>query len=117
VQGEPGVDDVLDEQHVAVTDVGVEVLEQPHRTPAARRAPVVAGELDEVEPVHDPRRPGEVGEEHEARLERSDEERLTAGIVLGDLGSELGDARLDGLGREVDVADSAVGARLLGGSR
>src|SRR6478609_5622564 len=29
-QGQPGVDDVLDDQHVAAGDVGVEVLEDPH---------------------------------------------------------------------------------------
>jgi hypothetical protein len=53
-------------------------------------------------------RAGQVGEKDEARLERADEERLAALVVTRDLGSELADARRDGVGREVDLADARV---------
>jgi hypothetical protein len=109
VKRQPGVDHVLDEQHVAATDVSVEILEQPHAARAAGTPAVVAGELDEVDAMHDRGGPREVGQEHEARLERADEERLPPGVVLGDLRAELGDACADLLRREVDLADPVVG--------
>jgi hypothetical protein len=60
-------------------------------------APVGAGriarELDEIEAVVDPDRPGKVGDEDDARLEGRDEERLPAGVVTGDLAPELLDTR------------------------
>ena len=53
----------------------------------------VAGELDEVERVEDRDRAREVGDEDEARLQRRHEDRLAAGVVAGDLGAELPNAR------------------------
>jgi hypothetical protein len=108
VQRQPGVDDVLDDHDVAPFDRGVEVLEEPDRGRSARLVGRVAGELDEVDVVQDPDRPGQVGEEDEARLQGRDEERLPAVVVRGDLGAQLGDAGGDLLGREVDLADALV---------
>jgi hypothetical protein len=106
VEGEPRVDDVLDDQHVPMRDFGVEILEQPDPSVTARvRVGAVARELDEVEPVRDPDRAGEVGEEDDARLQRRDEQRLAAVVVPRDLVSELPDACSQLPAREVDLPD------------
>ena len=68
----------------------------------------MAAELDEVDLVEDRERPRQVGEEDDARLQQADEEGLTAGVVLGDLGAELRDPGGDLLGGEVDLADAVV---------
>jgi hypothetical protein len=69
VERQPGVDDVLDDQDVTAGELDVEILEQANAGMAARvGAGRVAGELEEVEPVRDPDRPRQVGEEDEARL-------------------------------------------------
>jgi len=106
IQGEARVDDVLDDQDVAVGELLVEVLQEPDPRVAARvGVGAVAGELDEVERVGDRDRPGEVGDEDDARLERRDEQRLAGFVVLGDLAAELADARRQLLTREVDLPD------------
>ena len=48
-------------------------------------------------------RPREIGEEDDARLERSDEQRLSAGIGNRQLPAELVDATADLLAGEVDL--------------
>ena len=75
---------------------------------AAHLGAPVAGELDEVEAVQDRDGARKVGEEDEARLEGSDEDRLEASVVAGDLRAELAHARTELLRREVDVADSRI---------
>ena len=70
----------------------------------------VARELEEVEPVRDPDRAREVGDEDEAGLQRGDEERLAAVVVARKLAAELADARLQLLAREVDLAEAAAAA-------
>jgi hypothetical protein len=69
----------------------------------------VSSELDEVEAVQDRQRAREVGEEDDARLQRSYEQRLASGVVGGDLGAELADADAQLGGGEVDLADALVG--------
>jgi len=69
----------------------------------------VAGELDEVDLVEDRDRPREVGEEDDARLQRSDQEQLALGVVARDVGAELLDARPQFLGAEEDLADARIG--------
>jgi hypothetical protein len=113
VERQARVDDVLDDQDVAPLDRGVEVLEEPDRRASAGLVGAVAGELDEVDVVDDRKRAAEVDEEDDARLQRRDEERLPAGIVLPDLGAELTDPRGDLRGREVDVADPSIGGLLV----
>jgi hypothetical protein len=61
------------------------------------RAPV-AGKLDEIELMDQRDCAREVGEEEQGALERRDEQKIAIGVVGGDLGAELGDARLDLLG-------------------
>jgi hypothetical protein len=51
---------------------------------------------------------GEVGHEHERALEDGDEQRLLAGVVIGDGGAELGDARLQLVCADEHVADGGV---------
>jgi hypothetical protein len=108
VQRQAGVDHVLDEQHVLSVDRGVEVLQQPDAPAAARLGAAVACELDEVEPMGDRDGAREIGDEDEARLQQPDEERVAAGVVLGDLRAELGDASGDLLGGKVELADRRI---------
>ena len=76
----------------------------------ARVGPVVAGELDEVDLVRDRDRPRQVGQEDEARLQQRDEQQVAAGVVAGDVRTELADARVQLLGREKDLADAGIDA-------
>jgi hypothetical protein len=76
---------------------------------AAGVGAVVAGELDEVDPVGNRDGTREVGQEDEARLQQRDEQQVAAGVVARDVGAELADARLQLLGREKDFAYSRVG--------
>jgi hypothetical protein len=110
VEREPGVDHVLDDEDVAVADVEVEVFEDADLVVTAHPRAAVAGKLDEVEAVHDRKRAREVGEEDEARLQRADEQRLEALVVVRDLGTQLVDAGGDLDGGEVDLADARIAA-------
>jgi hypothetical protein len=76
---------------------------------AAGVGAVVAGELDEVDPVADRDGAREVGQEDEARLQQRDEQQVAAGVVAGDVRAELTDARLQLLGREKDLAYTRIG--------
>jgi hypothetical protein len=106
VERQAGIDDVLDDQDVAVRDLAIEVLEQADACVAAGvGVRAVARQLDEVERVQDRDRAREVGEEDEARLQWSDEERLAALVVARALLPELPDARRQLLAGEVDLAD------------
>ena len=105
VEGQSRVDHVLHDQHVAALEGGVQILEEPDRGRAAGLGRRVAGELDEVDVVQDRQRARQVGEEDEARLQRPDEQRLPALVVVGDLRAELGDACRDLIRGEVDLAD------------
>jgi hypothetical protein len=51
----------------------------------------------------------EVGDEHEARLQRRDEEGVLPLVLARQLLAELADARVELLAREVDIADARVG--------
>jgi len=76
---------------------------------AAGVGAVVARELDEVDRVGDRDRAREVGQEDDARLQQRDEQQVAAGVVAGDVGAELADARLQLLGCEKDLAYTRVG--------
>jgi hypothetical protein len=65
--------------------------------------------------VRDRQGPREVGEEDGARLQRRDEERLAAGVRLGELRPELGDAPPDLRAGEVDLPDRMTVRDELGG--
>ena len=109
MQREAGVHDVLHEQDVPTLERHVDVLEQAYAsTGRATGGAGVRGELDDVERVRNRERAREVREEHDARLQRSDEQRVEAVEARRDLGAELRDTRRDLLARQVDVADLAV---------
>ena len=55
--------------------------------------------------MRDLQRPREVGQEENARLQRGDEDRIAALVVAGDLGAELGNARPDLRGSEIDLTE------------
>ena len=98
VERQPGVDDVLDEQDVAILDAQVEILQQPDARFRPRLLTRVAREGDEVELVRDRYRAAEVGDEDDARLQRGDEDRDAALVVGDDLRAQLVDPRFDLLG-------------------
>jgi hypothetical protein len=108
VEGQPGVDDVLDNDDVPVLDTRIQVLDEPDRRRPTGLVGRVAGELDEVDVVQDPDRARQVGEEDEARLQGRDQDRLATFVVGGDLGAQFGDAGGDLVGGEVDLADARV---------
>ena len=56
----------------------------------------------------DRERPREVGDERDRRLERADQQRLEAPVVVAELGSELLDPRSELGGLEKDLADPRV---------
>jgi hypothetical protein len=94
VERQARVDDVLDDQDVAAGDLRVQILEQADAGMAAAiGAGRVARKFDEVDPMVDPERPGQVGDEDDAGFERRDEQRLTALVVTRDLAPELADTR------------------------
>ena len=107
VQGQAGVDDVLDYDDMPAGELGVEILQQADPCMAALvGARRVAGELEEVEPVWDPEGPREVGDEDEARLQGRDEQRREALVLASQLPPELADARRQLLTSEVDLAEA-----------
>ena len=94
-QRQPGVDDVLDDQHVAVVDVAVEVLEDAHHARRRRRR-AVGADGHELQLGGQRDRPGEVGDEHDRALEHRDQQQVLpvaerVAVVLGDLCAEFGD--------------------------
>jgi hypothetical protein len=92
---------------MAARDLVVEVLEQADPGMAALvGAGGVARELQEVEPVRDPERPREIGDEDEARLQRRDEQRLEAVVIPAQLPAELTNTGRQLLPREVDLAEA-----------
>jgi hypothetical protein len=107
VERQPGVDDVLDDEDIAVRDREVEVFDQTDLRPSPE-GPVVAGEDDEVERMGDGKGPREIGEEDERPFEDGDDDGIPARIVLGQLRAELDDASLDLVLREVDLSDPRV---------
>jgi hypothetical protein len=104
VHRHPGVDHRVDEYDISALDLRVEVLQEAD----ALLVDAVAGELDEVEIVVNRRRARQVADEGDARLERSDEEWLLAGVVAAELRAELPDAGADLVGIEEDLADALV---------
>jgi hypothetical protein len=105
VHRQAGVDDGIDEQDVAVDDLRVEILEEPD--PLVTLA--VPGDLDEVERVQGVRRERQVADERNTRLQRADQQRLAAGVLLGDRRADLADAAPDLVLVEEDLADTRVG--------
>ncbi len=78
---------------------------------AAELRRAVARELDEVERMRDRNRAREVGHEGDAGLQRADEERLAARVVVRELGPELPHPGRDLPRLEIDLADAFVELR------
>ncbi len=96
---------------MAAGDLRVEVLQQPDPGMAAGvGARRVARELEEVEPVRDPERAREIGDEDDARLQGRDEQRLASVVVTREVTAQLADACLQLLAREVDLAEARAPA-------
>jgi hypothetical protein len=107
VQGQPGIDDVLDQEHIAIGDRGVEVLEDPdHARGVGRRA--ITGDRHEVDLARDFELPHQVGEEEDGALEHADHHQVATGVVAVDLGAELDDPPLQLLGLDQGLADVRV---------
>jgi hypothetical protein len=75
---------------------------------AAGVGAVVAGELDEVDRVMDGNRAREVGQEDEARLQQRDEQQVAPGVVAGDVGAQLVDARAQLIRGEEDLTYTRI---------
>ena len=80
---EAGVDDVFDDQHVAIGEIEVEVLHDANDAARARRRSV-RRHRHEVELDRQIDRAREVGHEHERALEDADEQRRVIVVVGGD---------------------------------
>src|SRR5205823_2428692 len=93
VQGEPRVDDVLDDQDVLSLDRRVEVLQDPHH-PGGIGQRAIAGHRHEVELAGQVDRAHQVGQEEDRSLQDPEQQDLTAAVVAADLGSQLAHARL-----------------------
>ena len=76
-QRQARVDDVLDDQHVAIVDVAVEVLEDPHHARRRRRR-AVGADRHELELRGQRNRAGQVGDEHHRALEHGDQQQILA---------------------------------------
>ena len=97
---------------MAADDGRIQVFQEPH---GARVPARVRGELEEVDAVRDRQGAREIGEKDGAGLERRDEQRLAAGIRLGQLGAELVDAAADLVAGQIDLPDGvAVGREATG---
>ena len=94
VEGEPAVDDVLDDEDVAVGQVDVEVLHDAHH-PRRPGGAAVGGDRHEVDLDRQRDGPGQVAHEHEGALQHPDEQRRSVGVVVGDLPAELDDPGLE----------------------
>src|SRR3954463_9015647 len=109
VQGKSRVDDILDHEHVTALDRRVQILEQTDSLVPAGCGTAVACELDEVQLVDRRNRAREIGGEEERSLGGPPEHETAVAVVSRDLGSELGDARLDLLLGEIGLADAKLG--------
>src|SRR5579872_3799787 len=103
VEGEAAVDDVLDDEHVAAGQVGVEVLHDPDHARGPGRA-AVRGDGHEVDVDRQVDGAGEVAHEDHGALQHADEQRGVVGVVGGDGGAELGHPLRQGLGGDHRLA-------------
>ena len=104
LQRQPGVDDVLDDQHVAALERRVEVLEDPHDAGGLGRG-AVGGDGHEVDLAGDVDVAHQVGEEEEGALEHADQQQVLARVVAGDLFRHRPDAVLQVVRLDEDLAD------------
>src|SRR5919197_3771303 len=100
---QPRVDDVLDDEHVAVLDVDVEVLEDADDARGVGRC-AVARDGHEVDLAGHGQVAHQVGHEEDGALQHADQQQVAAAVVGGDLLAELGNARGEPLLVDQDLA-------------
>ena len=97
-QRDARVDDVFDDDDMAVFERNIEILQQPDLARAFGRG-AVARDRDEIERHGSRHRPGEIGEKDKRALEHGDKvQRFALAIVAIDLGSQLTDTRVNLVG-------------------
>ena len=115
---QPGVDDVLDDQHVLAVERRVQVLQQPDFT-GTRRPLRVAGHGHEVHRDAAVHEADQVRHEHERALQHRDDVQILR-VVGPDLGGQFGHTALELFGGNEDVGRATVDHRsgmiLLGSS-
>src|SRR4029453_9743996 len=84
----------LDDEHVPALDVDVEVLQDPDDARRVGRC-AVAGDRHEVDLARNAELAHQVGHEEDRSLQHADKQEIPAGVVVGDLGAELGDPSSD----------------------
>src|SRR5207244_11521846 len=90
-EGQPRIDDVLDDEDVAGLDVDVQVLEDPDDPGRVGLGPV-ARNRHEVDLARDRKRAHEIGHEENGALEDADQQQIPARVIGRDLLSQLDDA-------------------------
>ena len=91
----PGVNNVLDDQHVPAFDTHVQVLDNPHDA-AGLRAWAVTRHGHEIHLQRQGQFAGKVHHERHRRFEHAHEEQVHALVIGADLPGQLGHALLDG---------------------
>src|SRR4029079_5575036 len=109
-QGQSGVDDVLDDEHVTAGDVDLEVLENPH-DPRGVGSRAVARDRHEVDLARHGELAHEVRDEEDRALEDAHEQQVASLVVGRDLGAELIDAGAQDVLVDQDLADVRVDGR------
>ena len=97
VQRPPGVEDVIQEQHVTALDVGHQLRRDVQFAGPGHGAAVAAG-LDQVDAQGQVQVPHQVGQEHDAAGQDADDGGRPLAEVGGDHFGQLGDALLQALG-------------------
>src|ERR1035437_5359609 len=95
IQGQAGVDDVLNEQNISAIDWRAQILEDSYQAGRFGCRSAVARDFHEVDPQRQVDAPHQVRHEWQGTLEDTDERQFVAGIVGADLPSELGHPGLD----------------------
>jgi hypothetical protein len=116
LERQPGVHDVLDDQHVAVFDRRVQVLEDPHDAGGVGRRPV-GGDGHEVDLDGNVDEPHEIAQEEHRTLEDANQQQRpgwAGSIVARDLLAQLGDAALQILGGDEHLADCGLACHARG---
>src|SRR5215207_4224037 len=118
LQGQAGVDDVLDDEHVAPLDRRVEVLEDADDA-RGLGGRAIGGHGHEVDLARTVDVAHEVGKEEDRPLEHADQQQIALLVVARDLGAQLADPVLELVALDEDLADGGVAhgrqSRWLGG--
>src|SRR5262249_11838777 len=98
----PGVEDVVEQQHVAATDVGQQFRANVQLARLGRRA-AVARCLDQTDPQRQINLSDQVGEKNQTAGENADDGDGSSLIVGGNLSGQLRDPSLNAIGGKKDL--------------